>query len=209
MKKTWEKRRGFTIIELLVVIAIISILTAITAAVYTGVQTRSRLGKIETDIKTVQKLVESYKARNGKYPITAAVLNPDWVTPTAWTDRNCAVGSKKVDWVPDLSTSLPQSTPTNAGVANMPGCYTYTSDGTIYILSAWNMLADPQTSKMYRRVGLREMNPTPGSQLFYLCNYANINGTISGAYNINNDYYKHSYTVSNITNCNETPQAGA
>ena len=211
MQKMWARTRGFTIVELIVVIVIIGILVAISNAVYAGIQTRSKLGKIETDIKAVQKLIESYKARNGTYPVTAAVLNPNWATETAWTDNNCPVGAKRADWVPDVG-NLPQSQLTKSGVADQAGCYVYTSDGMIYILSAWNMLPDPQTSKFYRRVGFREMNaPTPSNQLFYLCNYANINGTISGSYNAYNDYYKHSYTVSNITSstCNETPQAGA
>jgi prepilin-type N-terminal cleavage/methylation domain-containing protein len=211
MQKLWAKNRGFTVIELLVVIVIIAILAAITTVVYTGVQTRSRLAKIETDIKTVHKLIEAHKARTGSYPITASSLNVDWVSPTARTDGNCSFGVKRIDWVPGLSTTLPQSQPTTAGVNGLAGCYTYTSDGTLYILSAWNMLGDPQTQKFYRRVGLRETDPDHSGQLFFLCNFGNLNGTINGVYDINKDYYKHSYTISNITSstCDETPQAGA
>lgn len=209
MQKTWSRRTGFTIIELLVVIAIVSILTAITAAVYTGIQTRSRLAKIETDIKAVQKLVESYKARTGSYPFTAANMNPDWSTVTARTDSSCTIGTRVVDWVPDLSSSLPQSTPTTKGVLGNAGCYMYVSDGTNYVLSAWNMLETPQTEKMYRRLGFREVDASHANQ-FYICNHSAIGG-VSGTYNINIDYYKRSYTVSSLktADCGETPPSGA
>lgn len=211
MQKKWAKGRGFTVIELLIVIVVIAILTTITAVSYNGLQMRSRLSKIETDITTVQKLIEAYKARNGVYPITAANLNPDWGTTTAWSDANCTAGAKRADWVPDLSTALPQSQPTNWGVGGYLGCYIYVSNGTVYVLSAWNMLKDPQTEKMYRRVGLREMDPSHLYAMFYLCNLNEIGGLISGVYNANLDYYKHSYTVSNIkaSDCGETPPAGA
>ena len=211
MQKTWAKGKGFTIIELLIVIAIIAILTTITAVAYSGLQARSRLAKIETDITTVQKIIEAYKARNGKYPITAPVFNPDWGTTTAWSDSNCTAGAKRTDWVPDLSTALPQSNPTNWGVGGYLGCYLYTSDGTSYILSAWNMLKDSQTEKMYRRVGLREMDPSHWYAMFYMCNHSELGGVFSGVYDVNKDYYKRSYTVSNMTasNCVETPPSGA
>jgi prepilin-type N-terminal cleavage/methylation domain-containing protein len=209
MKKAWAKRAGFTIIELIVVIVIISILTAVTSAIYTGIQTRSRLAKVETDIKAVQKLVESYKARTGSYPVTAASMNPDWSTAAARTDSKCSIGTHVVDWVPDLSTSLPQSSPTNKGVLGNPGCYAYVSDGTNYVLSGWNMLDAPQTSTMYRRLGFREMDVSHNSQ-FYICNHSAIGG-VSGSYNIANDYYKRSYTVTSLktADCGETPPSGA
>jgi prepilin-type N-terminal cleavage/methylation domain-containing protein len=209
MQKTWAKHRGFTIIELLVVIVIIGILVAITAAVYTGIQTRSRLGKIETDIKAVQKLVESYKARTGSYPVTSTALNIDWGTATARTDENCPIGTSSVDWVPDINGSLPQSTPTNKGVNGFPGCYMYVSDGTNYVLSGWNMLETPQTTTMYRRLGFRETDASHANQ-FYICNHSSIGG-VFGSYSLALDYYKRSYTVSSLktADCGETPPAGA
>ena len=202
----WANKKGFTIVELLVVIAIIGILVGITVAVYTGIQTRSRLGKIETDIKAVQKLVESYKARTGAYPVTSSSLNIDWSQATARTDQNCAGGTKTADWIPDVG-SLPQSQP-GTGVGGHPGCYIYVSDGTNYVISAWNMLKDVQTSKLYKRVGFREMSPGYPNYQFYICNHTAVGGA-SGTYNANIDYYKHSMTVTNITNCNETPPSGA
>lgn len=209
MQKTWAKNRGFTIIELLVVIVMIGILVAITTAVYSGLQTRSRLSKIETDIKAVQKLVESYKARTGSYPVTNASMNVDWWIATARTDDNCAIGTSSADWIPDLSTSLPQSTPTTKGVNGFPGCYMYVSDGTNYVLSGWNMLDSPQTTTMYRRLGFRETDASHANQ-FYICNHSNIGG-VFGSYNAALDYYKRSYTVSSLkaADCGETPPAGA
>lgn len=210
MQKMRSNGKGFTIIELIVVIVIISILTAITAVIYNGIQARSRLTKVESDITAVQRSVEAYKARNGTYPVTAASLNPDWATATARTDANCSFGTHTADWVPSLSTTLPQSSPTSRGVNGFPGCYLYASDGTSYVLSGWNMLDSPQTDTMYRRLGFRETDVSHSSQEFYICNHTAIGGA-SGTYNINIDYYKRSYTVSNITSalCNETPPTGA
>ena len=213
MQKKWlSGDSGFTIIELLIVIAIIAILTMITAVGYNGLQMRSRLSKMETDITAVQKLIEAYKARNGTYPITATNLTPDWITSKALTDADCPVGVHRADWVPDLTASLPQSQPTSWGVEEQPGCYLYASDGRIYVISAWNMLRDPQTEKMYRRLGFREMHPAQSGAQTYLCNYpSSINGLVNGVYMLDRDYYKRSLTLSNITSadCDETPLPGA
>ena len=103
----YKKRReqqGFTIVELLIVIVIIAILAAITVVAYNGIQSRGKQAKIQADLSSVQELVESYKIINGTYPITAAVLNPDWGTNTARTDSNCSYGTKNADWVPGLNT---------------------------------------------------------------------------------------------------------
>jgi prepilin-type N-terminal cleavage/methylation domain-containing protein len=202
-------QQGFTIVELLIVIIVIGILAAVTIVAYNGVQARARQAKMQSDISNVKKLVESYYAINGSYPVTAASLNINWGTPTARTDANCSYGSQSSDWVPGLDTTLPQSA-TSKGVDGVPGCYTYVSDGTYYVISAWNMYESPQNSTMYRRLGFRETDSWPSNQ-FYVCNHTNIGGNASGTYDITQDYYKHSYTVSNITSalCGETPPAGA
>lgn len=209
--KAWakQKRAGFTIVELLIVIVVIGILASITIVAYNGVQNRAKQAKIQSDISNVQKLVESYYAVNGTYPITATALNIDWGTNTARSDANCSYGTKNTDWVPSLDSPLPQSS-VSSGVGGNPGCYMYVSNGTYYVISAWNMLDTPQTTTMYRRFGMRETDSWPANQ-FYVCNHTNIGGNTGGTYDINEDYYKHSMTVSNITsaNCDETPPSGA
>jgi type II secretory pathway pseudopilin PulG len=205
------KTRGFTIVELLIVIVTIAILVGIVIVAYNGVQTKAKIAKIEADLNNVQKLVETYKTFNGTYPITNASLNPDWGTSTGRTDANCSVGTKTSDWVPGLDTSLPQSGGQGKGIGGYPGCYIYVSDGTSYVISAWNMLSSPQNSVMYRRLGLREMDASHTSSIFYVCNHPNVGGMATGSYDITTDYYKRSMTISNITSalCSETPPTGA
>jgi prepilin-type N-terminal cleavage/methylation domain-containing protein len=209
--KAWatHKRTGFTIVELLIVIVVIGILAAITIVAYNGVQSRAKQAKMQSDISNVQKLVEAYYAINGTYPITATALNIDWGTNTARSDANCSYGTQDADWVPGLDSTLPQST-SSTGVDDTPGCYMYVSDGTYYVISAWNMLDGPQDSTMYRRLGMRETDSWPNNQ-FYICNHTNLGGSESGSYQISEDYYKHSLTATNITSslCNETPPSGA
>ena len=203
-----KKAYGFTIVELLIVIVVIAILAAISIVAYTGIQTRARDTTRQSDISQVQKLVEAYYAIHGLYPTTASSMGN---AGSVRTDSNCQSGTQSVDWVPGLDTTLPQSIPnTNKGVnGSSTGCYIYVSDGTKYIISAWNNIeSGPQTSTMYRRVGVREMSWF-GSN-FYICNHSGIIGGISGGvYSATRDYYKYSYTLTNITACNETPPAGA
>ena len=192
------KQTGFTIVELLIVIVVIGILAAITIVAYNGVQARAFNIRVQSDVKNVEKIVEAYKAINGSYPSTGSLS-------TVYGDSNCTGGTIRSDWVPSVTEKLPQSQ-ANSGVLGARGCYMYSSDGTNYIVSAWNGISGgPQNSTMYRRLGYREMsNMNPNA---YYCNHTNIGG--GSTYNINNDYYKFSYTVSSITSCNETPPAGA
>ncbi|MDT4835175.1 type II secretion system protein G [compost metagenome] len=191
---------GFTIVELLIVIVIIGILAAITVVAYNGIQNRAFNSRVQSDIKNVQKLVENYNAINGSYPSTGGLS-------TVRTDSNCTGGTKQADWVPGVTEVLPQSN-ANSGLSGGRGCYMYSSDGTSYIVTAWNGInGGPQNTAMYRRLGYREMSNVNANA--YYCNHTNIGGNATGTYNIANDYYKYSYTVSNITTCNETPPAGA
>lgn len=198
MKQRHSSVTGFTIVELLIVIVVIGILAAITIVAYNGVQTRANNARVQSDIKNVQKIVEAYNAINGSYPSTGSLS-------TVRSDSNCTGGSTQADWVPSVTEKLPQSQ-TNAGIGGGRGCYMYSSDGQNYIVSAWNGVSGgAQNTTMYRRLGYREM-VNIGANAYY-CNHVNIGG--GATYNANNDYYKFSYTVSNITSCNETPPAGA
>lgn len=190
-----KAQTGFTIVELLIVIVVIGILAAITIVAYNGIQIRAKNAQTQSAMNSLARKIEIYNAREGSYPSTGGLT-------VSRTDDNCPSGSSQVDWVPGVD-DLPQSSQPYSGVGGSTGCYIYSSDGQKYVLSAWNMVrGGPQKETMYRRVGFREMVNVQ----YYLCNHPNIGGY---AYSANVDYYKHSYTISNITNCNETPPAGA
>ena len=200
MKVRIGQRRGFTIVELLIVIIVIAILAAIAIVAYNGITAKAFNARVEADIRNVQNLVEAYNAQYGSYPSTGSIN-------TVQTDANCPGGTHQANWVPSVTGTLPQSQ-ANSGVSGQRGCYMYSSDGTSYIISAWNALnGGPQNTMMYRRLGYREMAFVNSNN--YLCNHVNIGGSSTGTYVVASDYYKYSYTVSNITNCNETPPAGA
>lgn len=63
-----QKSKGFTIVELLIVIVVISILAAITAVAYNGLQQRARDSDRRQGIATIKKALELYKVDNGGYP---------------------------------------------------------------------------------------------------------------------------------------------
>ena len=67
------RQRGFTIVELLIVIVIIGILAALVIVAYTGIQTRARDAKSQTDAQAILKKAEAYAAdSNGIYPANEA-----------------------------------------------------------------------------------------------------------------------------------------
>lgn len=198
---------GFTIVELLIVVAVIAIVAAIVVVVYRGIQDRARNSIKINDIKTSQRLVETYRVINGEYPKTTDNPKSNWKAADVRTDDSCFNGSSQSDWIPGIAEKLPQSDGTSAGVDGIGGCYLYVSNGVEYVISAWNMLGTPQNTVLYRRLGFREFQTSSSTQ-FYTCN-SNPVGGMSGGYNINEDYYKHSYTISNISDCDETPPPGA
>lgn len=67
-----NRRFGFTIVELLVVIVVIGLLASITIVVYNGIQIRARNSSRLTQANQVTKLIDAYRAINGRYPKVAA-----------------------------------------------------------------------------------------------------------------------------------------
>lgn len=206
------RKHGFTIVELIIVIVVIAILAAMTIVAYNGMQQRAQNVRRLDDIDKIASSLALYaKNNNGLYPATTNNTTANWKTIDVRTDSNCFNGSSQTDWVPGVD-SLPQSTPntgSSAGVNGNPGCYLYASNGKDYVLSAWNMLATPTTAApYYRRLGFRSFQTSTSTQ-FYTCNDNVIGGANGGSYDITKDYYKHSYTLSNITTCDEMPPPGA
>ncbi len=203
-----QAKNGFTIVELLIVIVVIAIIASISVVAYNGVQNRAKNTAVQSDISQVAKRIEIHNAQNGTYPSTGSLHS-------VYTDSNCSFavdndGYKGPEWVPGIGNIPMSPSLSNTGRSGTGGCYAYSSDGTYFILSAWNAIrGGPSTSSLYRRIGFREGGFFGSNQ--YYCNHnGNIGGVSSGTYaGADFDYYKFSYTISNISNCNETPPTGA
>lgn len=187
---------GFTIVELLIVIVVIAILASISIVAYNGIQYRAKKSKVQSEVSMLAKQVEAYNATNGSYPTTGG-LN------VVRSDSNCTGGTRQSDWIPSLTIMIPQSDEF-AGRDNTPGCYMYASDGSNYILSAWNAFKPNNDKSLYRRLGFR--GTTYYDSNYYLCNNTSVGGMASGSYDMTSDMYKASYTVSNIgsSQCDES-----
>lgn len=61
-------KRAFTLIELLIVVAIIAILAAIAVPNFLEAQTRAKVSRCRTDMRTIGVALESYSVDNNKYP---------------------------------------------------------------------------------------------------------------------------------------------
>jgi prepilin-type N-terminal cleavage/methylation domain-containing protein len=62
------KKQAFTLIELLIVVAIIAILAAIAVPNFLEAQTRAKVSRAKTDLRTISVAVESYAVDHNKYP---------------------------------------------------------------------------------------------------------------------------------------------
>ncbi len=61
-------RSGFTLIELLIVVAIIAILAAIAVPNFLEAQTRAKVSRVKTDIRTIAVAWDSYRVDWDSYP---------------------------------------------------------------------------------------------------------------------------------------------
>jgi general secretion pathway protein G len=132
-------RRGFTIVEILVVIVVVGILAAITIVAYNGIQDRAKYAREQSDMTSLNKLINLYYIDNGSYPSTGG----------SWSGGNQAFIP---GIVPKYAGALPQMPPD----ADSSNSYLYASDGTNYKLIRYsgsaglpapertnNALADP------------------------------------------------------------------
>lgn len=117
--KITARRAGFTIVELLIVIVVIGILAAITVVAYGSIQSKAKYNKINTELVSMRKAIELYKAENGTYPSTAGAFRYQRV------DGNNFIPGV----VPTYVNDLPHVTDTPYG-GNTNDTYIYSSNPT-------------------------------------------------------------------------------
>lgn len=61
-------RTGFTLIELLIVVAIIAILAAIAVPNFLEAQTRAKVARVNSDLRSLATAIEAYRVDNNDYP---------------------------------------------------------------------------------------------------------------------------------------------
>lgn len=66
--KTARRLSAFTLIELLIVVAIIAILAAIAVPNFLEAQTRAKISRVISDLRTISYGLDLYKLDNNKYP---------------------------------------------------------------------------------------------------------------------------------------------
>ncbi len=83
--------RAFTLIELLIVVAIIAILAAIAVPNFLEAQTRAKVSRARSDMRTEVTALESYHIDHNTYPrqIEAFVSTPSWdyAQPPLWHEH--------------------------------------------------------------------------------------------------------------------------
>ena len=62
-------KTAFTLIELLIVVAIIGILAAIAVPNFMNAQVRSKVSRVQADMRTIATALESYHISFGNYPV--------------------------------------------------------------------------------------------------------------------------------------------
>ncbi len=74
MKQRDDRDAGFTLIELLVVVVIIGILAAIAIPVFLNQRNAARNASVESDIRNIATVMETYYTQNDAYPTAAGPL---------------------------------------------------------------------------------------------------------------------------------------
>jgi len=71
-----DMHSGFTLIELLIVVAIIAILAAIAVPNFLEAQTRAKISRVVSDLRTISYGLDLYKMDNNNYPPSPWPLSP-------------------------------------------------------------------------------------------------------------------------------------
>jgi prepilin-type N-terminal cleavage/methylation domain-containing protein len=113
------------LIELLIVLAIIGILAAIAVPIYAQMQTRSRVARVQSDVRNLATAVAAYSAHTGALPPTLNAL-----TTTATSPTGLVAGPFM------LSTGGPPSAAWTYAYSSAGNAYTVQASGEGYTITA-------------------------------------------------------------------------
>lgn len=80
------KNAAFTLIEILIVVVLLGILAAIIIPQFTDASDDAKVGAQDTDVASLQSLVELYRVKEGAYPAALANLVADGYTRSVPTN---------------------------------------------------------------------------------------------------------------------------
>jgi prepilin-type N-terminal cleavage/methylation domain-containing protein len=158
----YSSKKGFTLIELIIVISIIGLLSVIGISSFSAIQEDARNAKRKGDLKEMQKALEAFKTRNGRYPDTCTAANTiscdisasNWRgTCTTYNNSATVNDTGASGYIPDLAPEfipvLPHepredvANPSRSGGSSTANglcaiagrsCYIYRSNGSDYKL---------------------------------------------------------------------------
>ncbi len=116
-----NSQKGFTLIELLVVISIIGILSSVVLASLNSARAKARDTKRLSDLREVQKALETYYSDNGKYP-----YSPGWRGNCSYYGSYGTTGA--TGYIPNLAPNYISILPLDPKPIGTNGCYVYRSN---------------------------------------------------------------------------------
>jgi type II secretion system protein G len=178
---------GFTLIELLIVVAIIAILAAIAIPNFLAAQTRSKVSRVRSDMRTAANALESYRVDNDNYPAMNDV--PGWAPlPTGYHTRLPISITTPISYITRIPTDTfmdppPQPAPGVTLEQTMRITYwnyvQFRDDGNWYSSTRHRKAGDwLMLSWGPDRVGNWSASPPVGEDGMYT-NYDPTNGTVS------------------------------
>lgn len=123
-----KRDQGFTIVELLIVIVVIGILALLVITTYSGIQSKARDAKRQSDLKSLQTQIEAFFSQNGYYPSQPDLNSSTWrATNMKSLDQNALVDPSESGSCLSANTCLGNS---STAVAKQYQYYATESNGT-------------------------------------------------------------------------------
>jgi general secretion pathway protein G len=125
--------RGFTLIEVLIVMTIITILAAISVAMYGNGVTQAHEATLKTDLKEMREAIDAYHADKNKWPASLDALVTEKYIRQVPPDPT----TNAVDWQTTPSEPDPTNPADEPGISDVHSSSTRVSPNTQTPYSEW------------------------------------------------------------------------